>query len=408
MEQNLRGAQAPGRGFASPHRLAVSAAFLANGFLIGSWAPQIPVLAERLALSKSVLGLLILTFGVGAVIAMPIVGRMIAAGGSRRPMLGCGVLLAFGLQAIALAPGLPLVALAVLFTGAMAGGMDVAMNANAVSLERRLPRAIMSSCHGFWSLGGLFGAGTGGWIIARLGAAEHAALVGLVTLALVTGWVRRGLDDHHAPSAGGIPGEGMETAAAALVSGRAGVLRAVVVGLFALFAMIPEGAVLDWGGVYLQDELDAGTTVTGFAFAAFSLTMASFRFAGDAVRGRLGAVVTARVCSLAAALGLIVAALSPTIELALCGFALMGVGISNMVPIAFSAAGNLPGLKPGIGISVVTTLGYSGTLLAPSLIGVIAEHTGFTPVFLTLACFLLVTFACARIIGVADRITGDA
>ncbi|MEF2071234.1 MFS transporter [Consotaella aegiceratis] len=386
-------------------RVAVSSAFLANGFYVGSWAPQIPLLADRLDISNAVLGLVVLVFGLGAVGTMPIVGALIARLGSRRIMIGTGVLLAIALPILAWAPTLAWAFPAGLFAGGMTGSMDVAMNANAVALERRLPFAIMSSCHGFWSLGGLLGAAVGGIGIATLGGEGHALAVGALILATIVLLVPRALEDRREtpkPATDEEPHHETEAANAPLSLSRS-LLMVVAIGIFALCAMIPEGAVLDWGAIYLRDDLGAGVAISGFGFAAFSLTMAAFRFAGDGLRDRFGAVRTTQLSALAAALGLCTAALSGSVVAACFGFAVMGIGIANMVPIAFSAAGNVPGLRPGIGLSIVSTLGYSGILLAPSAIGFMAERVGFPPIFLTLSILLLAAFASARLLKIADR-----
>ncbi|WP_188912716.1 MFS transporter [Aureimonas endophytica] len=404
----MTGGLARGAGAASParQRLAVSLAFLINGLFIGSWAPQIPVFAARLDLSPTGMGVMILGFGLGAVAVMPVVGRIIGAKGSRLPMLVCNVMLVLALPFLVLAPNVPLAALAILFAGISTGGMDVAMNANAVAVEKRRDSAIMSSCHGFWSLGGVIGAAIGGFAIAHLGSQLHGVLVGLATLAGFVVVLSFSLSDapsgETAPEAlAGVPhGEGGTGQGGGLLSGPRG---AVLIGLFALFAMVPEGAAIDWSAFYLRRELGADAAMSGLAFAAFSTTMAAFRFAGDGVRNRLGAVRTMRLCSGAAAIGLILAGLAPNAPVALVGFAVMGIGISNMVPIAFSAAGNLRGLKPGAGLSIVTALGYSGILVAPSIIGFLGEHSSFAAVFLGLSAFLLVTLLAAPLMRVADR-----
>jgi fucose permease len=170
----------------------------------------------------------------------------------------------------------------------------------------------------------------------------------------------------------------------------------------ALFSMIPEGAILDWGALYLRNELGASVSQSGFAFAAFSMTMAIMRFAGDLVRDRFGAVRTLRFCSVMSITGLLIAGLAGNSTFVIIGFAIAGIGISNMVPIAFSAAGNMPGLAPGIGLSVVTTMGYSGILVAPSAIGFIAEHTGLASVFLALPLLHVVVLLLSRLARHAD------
>ncbi|KAB0679256.1 MFS transporter [Aureimonas leprariae] len=394
-------------GSSAAHRAAVSTAFLANGMFTGSWAPLIPSFAERLELSASRMGLMILAFGIGAVAVMPVAGRIIGSHGSRLPMLALNVALVFALPFLVLAPNVPLAVVAVLFAGAATGGMDVAMNANAVAVERRRRSAIMSSCHGFWSVGGVIGSALGGFVIAHAGPVTHGLLAGTVIFLGFLVVARWALSDAPsgetaAEAVAGVPhgtAPGAETAAAGLISGYRG---AVLIGLFALFAMIPEGAAIDWSALYLKQELQASATVSGLAFAGFSFTMAAFRFAGDMVRDRLGAVSTMRWCSGAAGIGLLVAGLAPNPPVAILGFALMGIGISNMVPIAFSAAGNVGGLKPGAGLSTVTALGYSGILIAPAAIGFLGEHLGFAVVFLGLSAFLVVTLAAAPLMAIAD------
>jgi MFS family permease len=144
--------------------------FLANGFLFGSWAPQIPMLLPRHDITEVTLGLLIFGLGVGAVVAMSFSGAVIARIGSRRALRLFALLSVGTLLLVVLSPNLVLLAIAMAVMGAFLGCMDVAMNANAVEAEKRLERAIMSSSHGFWSLGGFIGGGLGGIAIARLGA----------------------------------------------------------------------------------------------------------------------------------------------------------------------------------------------------------------------------------------------
>jgi MFS family permease len=166
--------------------------------------------------------------------------------------------------------------------------------------------------------------------------------------------------------------------------------------------MVPEGAILDWGALYLRNELSASVTLSGFAFAAFSLTMAAMRFAGDLIRDRFGAVMTLRVCAVIAIFGLLLIGFAESAQVAIIGFALTGIGISNIVPIAFSAAGNLPGMAAGVGLSVVTTMGYSGILVAPSGIGFIAEHTGLGIIFVGLSALIIVVLVLSPLARYAD------
>ncbi|QYA14544.1 MFS transporter [Rhizobium sp. AB2/73] len=381
--------------FFTKSRAAVSLMFLMNGFMVGCWAPKIPEFAERLQLTKFELGLMILIFGVGSLIMMPLAGAQIAARGSRVVVQAFAVLLLPMILALTLAPNVWTAAIALFLFGGFIGAMDVAMNANAVSVEKSMRRAIMSSCHAFWSLGGLLGAAIGGLLISRWGILGHAeASTAIAALFLAIAWpMVLGDQPHH--------DEAKPKAKLPMIP------LPWLLGIVALFCMVPEGAVLDWSALYLSQEKGASVALSGFGYAAFSATMATMRFAGDFVRDWLGAVRTLRVCTVFAIVGMLTAALAPNAEIAILGFALCGIGISNMVPIAFSAAGNIPGLQPGIAISVVTTLGYSGMLVAPSAIGFAAEHVGFSPVLMALPVLLLVVLALSSLARYADGI-GDA
>ena len=166
-------------------RWAVAAMFLANGFIMGSFAPQIPLLLPRHDITKPTLGLMLLALGIGAVVAMLFAGKIIARFGSRAALSGFALAIVPVLPAVVLAPSVPVLVPAMALMGAMIGCMDVAMNAQAVEIERRLHRAIMSSSHGFWSLGGFVGGSIGGWIIAEIGAKQHALLIAGVALVAV-------------------------------------------------------------------------------------------------------------------------------------------------------------------------------------------------------------------------------
>ncbi|MDG4883668.1 MFS transporter [Mesorhizobium sp. WSM4884] len=366
-------------------RWAVAGIFLANGFLTGSWAPQIPVFLTRLGISKFTLGLLILLFGVGAVMAMTWCGHLISRHGSRAVLLWFALCGSFGLLVVALAPNVSLAAIAMLIFGGSIGGMDVAMNSNAVVVERRLSRAIMSSSHGFWSLGGFAGGALGGYTIQSYGHLAHAIAVTAIALALVAFAIRYLVAEDRSQVA---EHQKFTLPRHTIV---------YLVGLMALLTMVSEGAVLDWAALYLHQELGADLAVAGLAYAAFSGVMALMRFLGDGVRNRFGAVATLRGSALVAATGMFVAGLSPSPYLAIAAFAFCGFGIANMVPILFSAGGNQEGMSSGTGMSVVTTMGYSGILVAPSAIGFVAERFSFSPIFIALSGLLVIVLLMASL-----------
>jgi predicted MFS family arabinose efflux permease len=382
----------PVTGFITRERIGVALLFLMNGFMIGAWAPKIPEFAARLGLSESSLGLMILTFGLGSIVMMPLAGSQIARLGSSQVSKIGAVLLTPTLLLLTFVGSIWSAAIAVCLFGGLIGAMDVAMNANAVAVEKQMRRAIMSSCHAFWSLGGLIGSSTGGYLIEQIGVGAHAVLVTVAAAVMVAASWPLVLRDVPHP----------EEQAAAKKAGLPTSPLPWLIGIMALFCMVPEGAVLDWGALYLRNELSASVTLSGFGFAAFSLAMSIMRFAGDVIRDRFGAVTTLRACAVVAMIGLLVAGFAPTAPVAIVGFALAGIGISNIVPIAFSAAGNLPGIAAGVGLSVVTTMGYSGILVAPSAVGFVAEHTGLARVFIGLSALIIVVLALSSLARHAD------
>ena len=370
-------------------RWAVAAIFFMNGLVLGAWAPQIPVLLMRLEITEFTLGLLLLLFGAGAVSAMVLAGHLIARHGSKSITTLFAISCCFGLLIVALAPTVATAAVAMFIFGGTFGATDVSMNANAVTVEKRLGRAIMSSSHGFWSLGGFVGGSTGGLMIVNWGHLAHAVIVTIAAGIITAVAIRHLVADppiaqqHRKFTLPRQPG-------------------IYVLGVMALLVMNSEGAILDWGALYLNQELGSDIATAGLAFGAFAGAMAVMRFLGDGVRNRLGAVTTFRISCLVASAGILVAGLSPWAWLAIGAFAVAGLGIANTVPILFSAAGNQPGTSSGAGVSVVTTMGYSGILVAPSLIGFIGERTGFAPIYIAIALMLALMFLAAGITRNAD------
>lgn len=371
-------------------RWAVATLFFANGFLVGSWAPQIPVFLTRLEITEFTLGLLIVGFGVGALIAMPWCGWLIHRLGSRTVLRGFSFVCAFALLGIALVPNVWVAAIMLFLFGGLIGGMDVAMNTNAVAVEKKLRRAIMSSSHGFWSLGGFAGGAAGSLAIQQYGHLVHAILATVVALVLVACAVSFLINEER-PVSGSPTKFGFPRSPAIYLT-----------GIVALLSMVPEGAVLDWAAIFIRQEFGSEIAVAGLAYAAFSGAMAVTRFVGDGVRTRFGAVTTLRASALIAAAGMFAAGLAPNDWVAIIAFAICGFGTANMVPIAFSAAGNHPADTSGAGLSTVTAMGYSGLLVAPSIIGFAGQNTGFGPVFVTLAMMLVLVALMAGLARAAD------
>ncbi|MCB1446629.1 MAG: MFS transporter [Rhizobiaceae bacterium] len=379
-------------------RIAIKLLFLANGLYAGAWSLKVPELAERLALSPFHVSLLVVCYGIGSVTVMPIAGSRIARYGSTAVAKVTASIFLFAMLLISLAPDIWTAGIAVFLFGGFAGAMDVAMNANAVEVEKSMRKAIMSSCHAFWSLGGLIGSSVSGYMIENLGPVMHSAIITMFNAGVLLVAFSMLMPDG--------PHRADHVAAAAT---RTSVFRSPlpwIIGVVALFCMVQEGVVIDWSALYLSRELGATLTVAAFGAGGMHGMMMLMRLVGDGIRDRFGAVRTMRVSGLIALAGMLIAGFAPHPYVAVAGFALSGMGVSNMVPIAFSAAGNLPGMAKGVGLSVVTVMGYSGTLFFPTLFGFIAEHTGFAAIFIGTPMLLVVVLLLANLMRHADGIKG--
>lgn len=372
------------------HRGAVSSTFLLNGFVVGSWAPAIPAFKDKHNLAESELGLMILMIGIGSLVTMPITGAMIARRGSTSVLKvaawACTVLMSLAL----LSPTLPLAIAALLAFGGGLGSMDVAMNANAARVEGVHDRTIMSSCHGFWSLGALLGVAFGGTLLGFVGMSGQALGIAIVMILVTTLTLPALMVDEVER------GEGIEKPKLSLPRS----LAIYLIALTAFAGFTAEGTVLDWAALYLRDERAVPAWMAGYAFAAFSTMMALVRFAGDPVRAKLGDLLTFRLCAIIATIGFLIAGLSPSLIGSLIGFAIAGLGLANIVPIGFAAADRVPGIPRGIGISLATFFGYAGILVAPPLIGFAAEEVRYSVIF---ACAAILPLYCLIVAGVLRR-----
>ncbi len=375
-------------------RWAIATIFLANGFLFGSWAPQIPLLLTRLQISESTLGLLILCFGIGALVSMPWCGWMMGRYGQRPVLRTVSILQAFAMVLVVLSPTVPVAAVVMVVFGALLGCTDVAMNSATITVEKRLGSAVMSSMHGFWSLGGFAGGLLGSFVIPWSGALLHSAIVACIAFVAAAASAPHILHADPTPPAEGAAKGSFSLPASPL---------AYVLGAMALVLFVSEGVVLDWAALFLTQERGAELQTAGLAYAFFAGAMALMRFAGDGVRNRYGAVRTLRVSSMIAAIGMLAAALVPDPVLVIVCFGISGLGFANTVPVVFSAAGKVPGISANAGVSVATTMGYAGILLAPSSIGFVADAVGFVPVFVAMAALVLVVFFLAGLTAAADE-----
>jgi len=356
-------------------RTAVVVVFATNGIIFGNWAVRIPAVKAELGLSNASLGLALLVPAVGALISMPLTGALSAHVGSRAATAATGLIFLLVPGLLGLAPSLPWLVPALFLFGLGFGGLDVAMNAQAVEVERAMGRPVMSSFHAAFSAGALIGSLTGALAAtAGISVAVHLATTGLVLLAIclpLIPWMLR--EPPAAEDRGPL---------FALPTGRLVPLAAI-----ALVVLLAEGAVADWSAVHLRQTLGAAPGTAGLAFTGFSLTMVLGRLAGDRVVAARGRAWTVRWSAVIGATGGLLAALVPSIGAVVVGFAALGVGLACVVPLVFiAAAGDDP--EPGPALAAVSTPGYVGFLIGPPAIGALAEVVGLGPALLLLPVLL--------------------
>jgi predicted MFS family arabinose efflux permease len=370
-------------------RLATFLVFGVNGAMIGTWVAHIPWLQDHLGVSKATLGLCLLCMAAGAMVSMPLTGHLVdrcpSASLTRWATLVFCLMLPLPLLATS-----PYILGAILFVfGASSGAMDVSMNAHGVAIQQTLDRPVMSSFHGGWSVGGFVASG----LVALAAAAGldprvESLIVG-VALLLLSLWITRRLGTATAHSSAG--------------QGLALPTRPVIlIGALCFLVMVAEGGIGDWSGIYLGHNTGASPAAAAMAFTGFSLGMAIARLGGDAVNARIGAgrLLRAGTALVAIALGgvLLIAATVP----AVIGFVLCGLGIANAVPLLFTAAGKID--PPGPSLAAAFTLGYTGFIAGPPVIGVVSDQAGLgrTLALLVIAS-LAVTVLGPRALRRSDR-----
>lgn len=346
-------------------RVAVSTLFLILGLLAGTWISRIPAVTSNLDLDKGQIGSLLLLVAAGSLVAFQFIGREIERVGSARCSRLFGGLMIAGFSFVALAPNPASFGFALFTVGLAVGAAGVAMNAQGISVERSIGRTIMSSLHGFFSLGALVGSAFGG-LMAHLEIAAILHFLGMSVLGLVILlWVgNRFVDDE--PVADTVEAH----------TGLAIPPRALwPIGVIAFCAGFSEGSMFDWSALYIHDELGASEGIGALGFTLFSMTMLIGRFSGDKIVARVGEMAVIRAGGLIAALGMLGGLLMDTVAAAFAGFAILGLGISTLMPLVYSAAGSHPGVSSVRGVASIATMGFAGLLVGPPVLGTIAEST---------------------------------
>lgn len=364
-------------------QMATRAAFLIVGIAMAAWAPLVPYAKERIDLNDASLGSLLLFLGVGSFVTMPITGWLSGKFGCKRVMQLASLALMLVVPLLAWAPNSVCLALVLMVFGASIGCLDVAMNIQAVEIEKASGRAMMSGFHGFFSVGGILGAGlVSGALWLGASPIQSTGIISLLIILLLV--VSQGYwlnDRFHQP--GSSP----------FVVPRGWV---AYLGVMSFILFLAEGALLDWSALFLTLERGLVQSQAGWGYAIFSVAMTLGRLTGDKLVNYFGRFFIFLSGSLCAAAGLILAIATHSTTAALLGFLLVGIGASNVVPILFSAAGNQKIMPVNMAISAMTTIGYAGILAGPALIGFVAHQSSIAMAFGIISGLLLLVAASAK------------
>lgn len=369
----------------STQRLATRLSFFSLGFATAAWAPLIPFAQQRLNLNHADFGLLLLCMGIGSMIAMPATGALVKRWGCR-PLIALALMfLMVLLPSLTMWSSIVTMAVALFIFGSAAGCLGVAINLQAVVVEKHSVRALMSSFHGMCSLGGL----TGAMLVTALlavGLSPLMSTLSVVMILLVIGGVAipsclTSFEQDEKPLED-------TTQAPKKLYRPDGII--LLIGMMCFIAFLSEGAAMDWGGIYLTSKYQLNPAFAGLAYTFFALSMTTGRFAGHILLKQWGEKNIVTYSAIGAAIGMTVIVTAPVWQVVVLGYALLGLGCSNIVPVMFSRVGRQNNMPKAAALSLVSTIAYTGSLSGPALIGLIGEWTGLSTVLTGVAVLLFI------------------
>ncbi len=346
----------------TPARIAVKLIFFINGFVHANLAARFPRIQEIFSIDNGILGIVLLSTSVGALLAMPFTGWLIIRNGSRRITIAAVFLYCLFVPLIPVMSGVFGLAFIFFIMGLTAGMLDVSMNAQAVMVEQEYRKPIMTSFHALFSIGMVAGAGCGALFVKlQTTLLFHLSVVTALGI-LGAAWTRYHLI-HDKPKEKVAEGPAFRLPNAAMVS----------IGVIAFCCMLGEGAMADWSTNFMEKIAGASKALAPIGLSSFALAMTIGRFFGDSMREKLGDRKLMIYLGLISTVGLTITLLFIHPYIAIAGLFITGLGLSSIVPIAYSIAGNTKNLSPGVGLAMVTTVGYAGFLFGPPIIGFIAD-----------------------------------
>ena len=340
-------------------RMSTRIAFLIAGLLMSAWAPLVPLVKARAGLDDGGLGLLLLGLGGGSIVAMPFAGYLTAHYGCRPVVIWATIVLCAVLPLLSTVVWLPGLVIAVIIFGASMGMLDCAMNIQSVIVEKNSGQALQSGFHGLYSVGGILGAGA---MTALLTFGLDPLIAALCIVATVLGALYK--------AAPALLTYGTERGGPLFAVPRGIVL---FLGALCFIVFLTEGAILDWSAVFLVSSRRFEPSIAGLGYASFAAAMTVGRLTGDAIVSKLGGVRVVALGGLCAAAGMVVSLGIEGWVASLIGYALVGAGCSNIVPVLFTAVGRQQRMPQAVAIPAVISMGYAGILIGPVFIGAVAH-----------------------------------
>lgn len=346
---------------------ATRKAFFIAGFALASWAPLIPLTKERLQVDNGMMGVILLAFGLGSLVMMPLSGMLAARFGCRRVFTLALLLVLVTLPALVTLDSIVPLALALFCFGAGIGAMDVVVNIHAVITEEYAQRPIMSGFHALFSLGGIAGAAVVSALLSWEVPPLKVVAIVMALLASIMLFACSGLMDEA---------ERRKTPFFVLPKG-----AVLLLGLLCCVAYMMEGSMLDWSGILLISQHSIDLLQAGLGYTLFAITMTSGRLLGDKAVEKLGAKKIFIGSAMLATTGFIVLIVSHTLFITALAFLLIGLGVANIAPMLFTASGQQKDMPDALAVAAVSTLGYSGILVGPALIGFVAHLSSLIGAF---------------------------
>ena len=375
----------------SAQRLSTRFSFFGLGFATAAWAPLIPFAQQRLHFNHADFGLLLLCGGLGAMLAMPATGKIVQRIGCRVPIGFALLLLAVLLPSLSLLNTPLMMAITLFLFGTAAGSLGVALNIQAVVVEKNSLKSLMSGFHGMASLGGLAGVLTITALLAlSISSVMSAFAVSLLLVIIVFLSVPYNIK--------AVENTSLEASSKVKKSIRQRLPQPLIIliGIACFIIFMVEGAAMDWSGIYLTQQYGVNTTFAGLAYTFFAIAMTTGRFTGDYLIRYFGEKKLLTYSAICATLGLALVSIAPHWWLVLVGYTLVGTGCSNIVPIMFSRAGRQTVMPSAVALSCVSTMAYTGILVGPAFIGMVSELIGLSTVFMALSGLLLLIVALNR------------